>query len=228
VLGLQSEVPNLMSKTEFDVYCPDCNMLVAAKVVAEGNGGFRSDAISPLDEIDTEYHGELYYVCLCRRCSQPFLIRQSLFGVSAEFETVTDEQILYPNPKKLPIQGVPNAIRSAYDQAIRSFSLLFEPCILMCRKCIEGICRKLGVNGRNLNAKIQSLFDAGHIDTRLLDWAHQIRLAGNEAAHDDDSKLTKRDARDVLDFTEAILIYVFSLTSRFEAFRARRARSQKK
>lgn len=91
-----------MSKTEFDVYCPECNMLVA-----EGNGGFRSDAISPFDEIDTEYHGELYYVCLCRRCNQPFLIRQSLFGVPAEFETVTDEQILYPNPKKLPPRHSP-------------------------------------------------------------------------------------------------------------------------
>ena len=28
-----------MSKTEFDVFCPECNMLIAAKVVAEGNGG---------------------------------------------------------------------------------------------------------------------------------------------------------------------------------------------
>lgn len=217
-----------MSKTEFDVYCPDCNMLVAAKVVAEGNGGFRSGAISPFGDADTEYHGELYYVCLCRRCSQPFLIRQSLFGIPAEFETVTDEEILYPNPKRLPIQGVPNTIRSAYDQAVRSFSAsLFEPCTLMCRKCIETICKNLGAKGRDLNAKIQSLFEAGHIDSRLLDWAHQIRLVGNEAAHDDDSRLTKRDARDVLDFTEAILIYVFSLTSRFEAFRARRARSKK-
>jgi hypothetical protein len=49
-----------MSKTEFDVFCPTCNMLVAAKVVAEGNGGFRSDAVNPLDEVDTEYHGEPY------------------------------------------------------------------------------------------------------------------------------------------------------------------------
>ena len=53
-------------------------------------------------------------------------------------------------------------------------------------------------------------------------------LIGNEAAHDPDTKVTKRDARDVLDFTEAILIYVFSLTSRFEAFRARRSKSQAK
>ena len=216
-----------MSKTEFDVFCPVCNMLVAAKVVAEGNGGFRSDEVNPLDEIDTEYHGEHYYVCLYSRCSQPFLIRQSLYGIPAEFESVTDEKILYPSEKKLPLDDVPNTIKSAYDQAARSFSAsLFEPCVLMCRKCLEATCKNLRAKGRDLNSKLQSLFDGGHIDSRLLNWAHEIRLIGNEAAHDPDTKVTKRDARDVLDFTEAILIYIFFLTSRFEAFRVRRANSQ--
>jgi len=218
-----------MSKTEFDVFCPGCNMLIAAKVIAKGNGGFRSEAISPLDETDTEYHGEHYYVCLCGRCSQSFLIRQSLFGIPAEFETVTEETILYPSEKKLPLDGVPATIKSAYDQAGCSFSAsLFEPCVLMCRKCLEATCRNFGAKGRDLNSKLQSLSDAGQIDSRLLNWAHEIRLIGNETAHDPDIKVTKRDARDVLDFTEAILIYVFSLTSRFEAFRARRAGSQTK
>ena len=164
-----------MSKTEFDVFCPGCNMLVAAKVVAEGNGGFRSDAVNPPDEVDAEYHGEHYYVCLCGRCSQPFLIHQSLHGVPAEFEIVTDERVLYPNEKKLPLDGVPNTIKSAYDQAARSFSAsLFEPCVLMCRKCLEATGRNLGAKGRDLNAKLQSLFDGGHIDTRLLNWAHEF------------------------------------------------------
>jgi hypothetical protein len=212
-----------MSKTEFDVYCPDCNMMIAAKVVAEGNGGFRSTATNPEDEIDAVYYGEHYYVCLCGRCNQPFLIRQSLCGVPADFETMTDEEILYPIQKKVTLGGVPNTIRSAYDQAVRSFSAkLFEPSVLMCRKCLDATCKKLGAKGRDLNAKLQGLFDAGYIDSRLLNWAHEIRLIGNVAAHDPDTKVTKRDARDVLDFTEAILIYIFSLTSRFEAFRARR------
>jgi hypothetical protein len=216
-----------MPKTEFDVFCPSCNILVAAKVVAEGNGGFRSDAVSPLDEADAEYHGEHYYVCLCGRCSQPFLIRQSLFGIPAEFETVTEEKLLYPAEKRLPIDGLPKAIGSAYDQAARSFSAsLFEPCVLMCRKCLEATCKGLGAQGRDLNSKLQSLLDGGHIDSRLLEWAHEIRLIGNEAAHDPGATVAKQDARDVLDFTEAILIYVFSLTSRFVAFRSRRANSQ--
>ena len=212
-----------MPTTTFDVFCPECNILVAARVVAEGNGGFRSEAINSIDEIGGEYHGEHYYVCLCGRCDQPFLIRQSRFTVAGDFDTVTDEKTLYPDERKLPLDGVPNMIESAYDQAARSFSAsLFEPCVLMCRKCLEVTCNNLGVKGRDLSSKLQGLFDGGHIDNRLLGWAHEIRLLGNEAAHALDTKVTKRDARDVLDFTEAILIYVFSLTSRFKAFRARR------
>jgi hypothetical protein len=140
---------------------------------------------------------------------------------------VTNENILYPCEKKLSVDGVPNTIESAYDQAARSFSAsLFEPCVLMCRKCLEAICKNLGTKGFDLNSKLQGLFDGGQIDSRLLHWAHEIRLIGNEAAHDPDTKVTKDDAQDVLDFTEAILIYMFSLTSRFEAFRARRKRCE--
>lgn len=202
-------------------------MLIAAKVIAEGNGGFRGNAISPLDATDTEYHGDHYYVCLCGRCSQPFLIRQSLFGIPAEFETITDETVLYPIEKQLPLDGIPATIKSAYDQAVRSFSAsLFEPSVLMCRKCLEVTCKNFGAKGRDLKSKLQYLCDAGQIDSRLLNWAHEIRLIANEAAHDSDINVTQHNARDVLDFTEAILIYVFSLTSRFEAFRARRAGSQ--
>jgi hypothetical protein len=41
-----------MSKDSFDLFCPDCNILVAAKVIASGSGGFRSDAVNPLDAIE--------------------------------------------------------------------------------------------------------------------------------------------------------------------------------
>ncbi len=178
-----------MSKTEFDVFCPECNMFIAAKVVAEGNGGYRSNAISPSDESDAEYYGEHYIVCLCGRCSQPFFIRQSLFGFPGEFETVREEEVLYPIGEKLPLDGVPTTIRLAHDQAVRSYSAsLYEPTVLMCRKSLEAICKTLGAKGRDLNARLQTLRDDGHIDSRLLNWAHEIRLIGNEAAHDLDIK----------------------------------------
>ena len=216
-----------MVKASFDVFCPECNMLVEAKVIAEGKGGFRSDAASPIDETITEYHGERYSVCVCRRCQHPFLVRESLYTVVGEFESVTDEQVLYPSESKLLPGALPESVKTAYDQAARSLrASLFEPCVLMSRKCLEAVCKILNANGCDLNKRLASLHEAGDIDSRLLDWAHQVRLIGNEAAHDIDAPVTKEDARDVLDFTEAILIYVFSLTKRFESLQARRSKTE--
>jgi hypothetical protein len=214
-----------MSDIAFDVYCPDCNICVAAQVIAEGSGQFRSDATNPIDEVDSLYQGEVYFVCLCKRCSQPFLIRQSVCGVPGEFHNVAEEVLLYPPDRKIPLDGAPAIVKSSHEQAVRAFSAsLFEPCVLMCRKSIEATCKYFDAKGRDLNARLQTMFDMGQIDARLLSWAHEIRLIGNEAAHDADKKINKRDARDVLELTEAILIYVFSLSARFEKFRGRRRR----
>ena len=97
----------------------------------------------------------------------------------------------------------------------------------MCRKCIETMCTTLGANGRNLNDKLNNLYEAKKTDSRLLEWAQEIRLVGNFGAHEDDI-VTRRDARDTLDFTEYTLTYVFILTSRFDKYRNRRARRKSK
>jgi hypothetical protein len=216
-----------MSKTEFDVFCPQCNMIVVAKIIAEGGGGFRSNAINPADACDAEYHGEYYYVCECIRCAMPFLICHSLYGIPAEFESVTEEKQLYPSETNLPLEGIPTSIITAYSQATRSFSAsLYEPCVIMCGKCLEATCKSFGIIGRTLEKKLEAMKDSDHIDSRLLKWAQQIRVIRNEAAHDMDISVEKSDARDILDFTEAILIYVFSLETKFKSFQERRNKSQ--
>ena len=195
-----------------------------AKVIADGFGGHRSETLNPLEEADAAYHVNHYAVCLCRRCGQPFLVHQSIYGLPAEFETITDEAVLYPSESKLLPDALPAPVKTAYDQASQCLhASLFEPCVLMSRKCLEAVCRMLKVKGRNLHSCLVNLHKDGHVDSRIIKWAHQIRLVGNEAAHDMDALVTREDARDVLDFTEAILIYVFSLTRRFESFLARRS-----
>jgi hypothetical protein len=49
------------------------------------------------------------------------------------------------------------------------------------------------------------------------------RLGGNEAAHDVDVTVSGRDARDIKDFTKAIVEYLFTIQQRFEEFKSRRA-----
>jgi hypothetical protein len=206
----------------FDVFCTNCNIEVASRVICKGHGGFSS--ANPFDEVDSEYYGDSYFVSLCRRCSSPFLVRQSRYGVPGEFETVTSEVVLYPNASRLPADGIPDPARRAYEQALRCYSAAsYEACALMCRRCLEALCKSFSVAGNSLNRKVDALCTAGIIDKRLAQWAHGVRAIGNEAAHDTDAELSKDDARDAIDFTEALLMYVFALNARFAEFQQRRS-----
>ena len=208
-----------MPESSFDVFCPKCNMLVEAKAVTEGHG-----SLAEPNDLDLPIHWDHYSVCLCPRCEQPFFVKQLLYG-NAEFASVTDQMVLYPGESKLLPEALPDSVKIAYDQAQKCLNAsLFEPCVLMSRKCLEAVCKVLNAKGRNLNALLANLHEAEHIDSRLLKWAHHVRAIGNEAAHDINVPVTKEDARDVFEFTEAILIYVFSLTKRFESLQARRSK----
>ena len=212
-----------MTEHSFDLFCPKCNILVSAQVIGEANAAFHSEAIGAADYEDAPYTSDHYSIAICGRCDQPFLVHQRLSGVPAEFETVIEQNLLYPSDSHLPLEHVPAPVSRAYEQATRSFSTgLYEPCTLMCRKTLDAAATSLGASGGSLNTKLKTLHESGQIDQRLLDWAHAVRLLGNEAAHDPDAEVSKEDARDVLDFTEAILIYVFILNRRLERLRARR------
>jgi len=214
-----------MKKDAFDLFCPTCNILVEAKVIARGFGEFRDGAVNPLDEIETEYHGDHYVVALCRRCNGPFLVREALYGVTGEFETVTDEVVLFPVSVAPSLEGLPDSVSRSLSQAHRSFSTAsYDACALMCRRALEAVCKTLSAKGNNLAQKIADLQVDGHIDTKLLKWAHGVRLVGNEAAHDVETAVSSEDARDILDLTEALLMYVFTLDSKFRAFETRRSK----
>jgi len=98
----------------------------------------------------------------------------------------------------------------------------YEPCVIMCRKCIEAVCIFLGAQEGSLAARLRRLRDSGHIETRLFVWAEELRLVGNDAAHEMNMSISKQDAFDSLEFVEAILLYVFALDERFRQFRDRR------
>ena len=92
---------------------------------------------------------------------------------------------------------------------------------IMCRKTIEGVCAEHGVAERNLSASLKKMKENGLIDERLFEWSDALRLVGNEAAHG--VGVSKPDAKDMIEFTNAILDYMFSYRDRFEQFKKRRA-----
>jgi hypothetical protein len=93
---------------------------------------------------------------------------------------------------------------------------------------LEAICHEHGVKGRNLAQSLEELKTNGVIESRLFQWAELLRIAGNEAAHDVAADISAQDAKDLIDFTDALLQYVFTFRDRFDEFVERRAAAAKK
>jgi hypothetical protein len=91
----------------------------------------------------------------------------------------------------------------------------------MCRKTLEGICGAHGIQERSLKASIAQLKEKGIIEHKLFEWADALRNFGNDAAHDVAVTVGPQDAGDMIDFTHALLEYVFTIQERFEAFKTR-------
>ena len=92
----------------------------------------------------------------------------------------------------------------------------------MCRKTLEGVCAEHGFRERNLSGSLRAMKEAGAIESRLFEWADALRISGNEAAHGAELTTTAEDASDIIDFTSALMEYIFTFRDRFEHFKARR------
>lgn len=143
--------------------------MVSAKVRAKVPGGFRTSAADGSDTSDAEYHGDHYVLALCGRCDGPFLVRESLYGIPGEFETVTEEAVLYPASDRLALADVTASVQRAHEQAVRAFGVaLYKPSALMCRKALEAVYKLKGATGRSLYDRLGALAKSGVIDARLL------------------------------------------------------------
>jgi hypothetical protein len=73
---------------------------------------------------------------------------------------------------------------------------------------------------RSIYNRIEALAANGTLTPDLKDWAHEVRLGGNDAAHDLDP-FTKEETEELLDFAELYLTYVYTLPNRLQERRAR-------
>ena len=133
---------------------------------------------------------------------------------------------LYPAQDTRVNPTLPTPIKNAYAEALACLKAkAFTASAIMCRKTLEGVCAEHGVVDRSLVAALEEMKNRGIIESRLFEWADALRIAGNEAAHDVGITFAKEDARDMVEFKNALLEYVFTFRDRFEEFQKRRTKS---
>lgn len=145
-------------------------------------------------------------------------------GVAVVFDSEGKELEIFPALDEEPDELLPEAVRTAFRQALRSLNEgIWDGCVLMCRRALDeatavlaaevGEADRKGYANKVLYDRIEYLA-ANHIITRELgEWAHEGRLAGKLGAHGREQQKwnTERDATEIVEFAKWFFRYLFVL-----------------
>lgn len=199
------------------IECKNCEAIVDAKILHS------YEYYDPIEVLPSKYS-----FLKCPKCASPFLVGQEDYG-PAHGDGWSEPYRLYPPQDKQINPLFPKPIRNAYREALASFkSKAFTAATIMCRKTLEGICNAHSIKARNLASGLQEMKKKGIIENRLFEWAEALRISGNEAAHDVNIEISNQDAKDIIEFTDALLEYVFTFRDKFNEFIKRRSKVKTK
>lgn len=126
-----------------------------------------------------------------------------------------------PDIKDAPDYISPNVNRIFQQAEANKAQKNWDAAGIMYRKVLETATKELGAdlkNEGNLMKRIDLLAANGRLTKDLAEWAHQVRIIGNETAHEE----CEPEAKDVLDLanlTRMLLVYLFELPGRVAVMR---------
>lgn len=116
-------------------------------------------------------------------------------------------------------QNLPSNIHDMYVNDLLQVTGSNRHVIISCRAILEAACKhKLSSDNGKLVEMIDALVQAGFIPRVISEWAHTIRLLGNEAVHKEQSP-PREVAMEVMSFTTTILELLYTYPARISALR---------
>lgn len=117
-----------------------------------------------------------------------------------------------PEPARIP-DHLPSVVERAFVQGEINFALAGceDAAATMYRRALDTALKDAHptVKG-DLFKKIEALVEANVFPKSLGEWAHEVRIIGNDGAHDIEGA-TSADVRAARDFVDAVLRYTYSL-----------------
>lgn len=100
----------------------------------------------------------------------------------------------------------------------------WDAAAVMVRSALQSALRDHNANGASLKQEIDDLASRGVLPPHMKEWAHELRELGNEAAHPGPvaSKSSADDVRDVVEFLDFLLRYLYNLPHEIKEYRQRR------
>ncbi|MDI3526352.1 MAG: hypothetical protein PWR03_535 [Tenuifilum sp.] len=200
-------------------FCNTCNAITEAEIIF---GYIYNDNEKIYIEELLQYEGVMVYLAKCLNCGEPILLSE--YFVEIEGQYFPQERIqLYPERESKFVAKAPMTIIKPYREAIKCFKAnAYEACVIMCRKGIEAICFDKGENKGNLISKLKKLKEKGVLSETFFEWSNELREIGNLGAHSHYSEISKQDAKDTLEFFEALILYLYHLVDKYIEFKERK------
>jgi hypothetical protein len=171
---------------------------------------------------DQEPPLEIYSLLECTLCHKPLLLRQFDWGHGDPPE---EPEQLWPPPRRIISSAIPESLRQEIAEARTCFAAkAYTATVVMVRRTLEGVCVDHDVAKKPLQNALKEMAAQGLLDDRLLSWADELRVLGNQGAHFTGSPVNREDAKDALALAEAVLDYLYVLAKQFYDFQRRRAR----
>ncbi|WP_074475405.1 DUF4145 domain-containing protein [Micromonospora carbonacea] len=155
----------------------------------------------------------------CEHCDDLVIVAREHFDTNI----YDDPVILWPPQERTLNPAIPEALRATHSEARTCYKAkAYRATVVMVRRILEGVCIENGLTGSNLHRNLEALKTQSVIDAKLLEWAHGLRAIGNIGAHYTPANVSRQDADDALQLSEAIMDYIYVFTAKFEQFQHRK------
>lgn len=199
--------------------CPHCN--IAAPLLS------REWASLGFIDRTGEWPSRMWGAYSCRSCGGVTLVRGSPDeGQDGRNPTIDG---IFP-PFRTAHDDIPDTARRYLQQA---YDTLHAPdaAAVMAGSAVDAMLKTLGYgNGASLYLRIDKALEDGHLTKGMAEWAHNVRLGSNRPRHADADRphVSLEEAKQSVDFAEALGNFLFVLTARIErGIKAAEAAEQK-
>lgn len=114
------------------------------------------------------------------------------------------------NPTEIPAYLPPN-VAKAFKEGCDVLKIAPNAACGAFRRALELALKDLSpdIDAWKLEKRIDKMATEGKLTSALRDWAHKLRLDGNQAVHEED--VTQSEAKEVESLARFVLMYLFTL-----------------
>jgi len=162
----------------------------------------------------------------CKNCMGFLHVLWSAGEFAHSIDGLYSYQVLpWPIGRPEASENWPPTVQRFWVQAKESLRIEnWDAAAVMARSALQFAVRDKGAKGSGLYAEIEDLATKGILHPLMKDWSHEVRELGNDSAHPDSEApaTSPQDARDIVQFLDFLLMYLYDLPKHIGDYRQRR------